>query len=377
MGLWDGIVSVVDSISRYQTARREAIAQSATDDVQSIKELASNAWDGASSYVTDSGFRSSVNENIADGASEVFNRTTNYVGQVVDDPSIIGDDIAYGADVAGGWIVDQKNTAIQSGKDWVKGVDQAHSNGTLPEYLGKSVGEVEYEALKLAAEAGAAYLSGGSSVAARRAIKEGAEEVLETAVSKGVRSNVDDALIKGQKVGDGDCATGICPLSGVAKKVPDSAPLAVRGSSEASKLRMAVAPDGEIIVDGTRISSAANSNIKGNFGETMADSWAAQNGMKKVNGPASDIGDKITKGIDGVYSNPNPPPGYIIGEAKFGTSQLSTLKDGTKQMSDEWIQRNLTNAVGPDLADEILLEGYERVILKVDKFGNVVPKPID
>ena len=70
------------------------------------------------------------------------------------------------------------------------------------------------------------------------------------------------------------------------------------------------------------------------------------------------LDDKIKQGIDGVYEYKNPPPKYIIKEAKYDTSQLRTLPNGTKQMSDEWIfnQRRLEKAVGYAKAKEIRKE---------------------
>ena len=64
---------------------------------------------------------------------------------------------------------------------------------------------------------------------------------------------------------------------------------------------------------------------------------------------------KLNKGLDGVYEYKNPPPKYIIGEAKYNTSRLGTLLDGTKQMSNKWIfeQGRLEKAVGKRVADEI------------------------
>ena len=44
------------------------------------------------------------------------------------------------------------------------------------------------------------------------------------------------------------------------------------------------------------------------------------------------LDDKIKQGIDGVYECKNPPPKYIIKEAKYDTSQLRTLPNGTKDM---------------------------------------------
>lgn len=53
-------------------------------------------------------------------------------------------------------------------------------------------------------------------------------------------------------------------------------------------------------------------------------------------------------------------------DAKYGSAQLSTLADGTRQMSDAWIDPRLNDAVGQTVADEIRASGYERVVAKVD-----------
>lgn len=67
------------------------------------------------------------------------------------------------------------------------------------------------------------------------------------------------------------------------------------------------------------------------------------------------LDDKIKQGIDGVYECKNPPPKYIIKEAKYDTSQLRTLPNGTKQMSNKWIlgKRRLEKAVGDKMAEKI------------------------
>ena len=43
----------------------------------------------------------------------------------------------------------------------------------------------------------------------------------------------------------------------------------------------------------------------------------------------------------------------MISEAKYGSGQLSTLKDGTRQMSDKWIDGRLDQAVGRRMANQI------------------------
>ena len=82
------------------------------------------------------------------------------------------------------------------------------------------------------------------------------------------------------------------------------------------------------------------------------------------------LDDKIKQGIDRVYECKNPPPKYIIGEAKYDTSQLRTLPNGTKQMSDEWIfnQGRLEKSVGKKMADKIrdtLMDNSENVSKQV------------
>lgn len=68
---------------------------------------------------------------------------------------------------------------------------------------------------------------------------------------------------------------------------------------------------------------------KGVFGEANADAYMKNQGYEKINGPDVQVGGSPKgNGIDGIYKNANPPPGYVIGEAKFGSSRLGTLKDG-------------------------------------------------
>lgn len=71
-------------------------------------------------------------------------------------------------------------------------------------------------------------------------------------------------------------------------------------------------------------------------------------------------------------------PPYIIGEAKYGSSTLSQTKDGL-QMSGDWIEgsQRLESAVGKDLADEILLEGYSSELVNVKPDGSVIVKMLD
>jgi hypothetical protein len=122
--------------------------------------------------------------------------------------------------------------------------------------------------------------------------------------------------------------------------------------------------------------SENSSAAKGNFGETMADKAMADAGYTKLNGNPTAIGQGIDKGIDGVYYNPNGSPKYIVGDAKFGGAGLSTLADGTKQMSQAWIDGRLSSAVSAADAARMRMQGYGREVLKVDKNGKVIRVPL-
>ena len=82
----------------------------------------------------------------------------------------------------------------------------------------------------------------------------------------------------------------------------------------------------------------------------------------------TDLDSPTHHGIDGVYYNPDGHPPYIIGEAKYGSSKLSVLADGTPQMSDKWIIDRLENSVGDQMARNIKNE----MISNSDNVGSVL-----
>ncbi len=96
----------------------------------------------------------------------------------------------------------------------------------------------------------------------------------------------------------------------------------------------------------------------GNLGEMMMDQYYISQGYKPLNKHrVTGLDDKkggFKTGIDGVYekTNPDGSKSYVIVDAKFNTSQLSETNDG-KQMSDNWIDKRLDDAVGKEKADEI------------------------
>lgn len=114
----------------------------------------------------------------------------------------------------------------------------------------------------------------------------------------------------------------------------------------------------------------------------MDDYYEAHGYERISNDRVTNLNQAGHQGIDGVYRNPGPPPKYIIGEAKYGSSQLSTLADGTKQMSDDWImggktQPRLKASVDNTTYKDIVLNGYDRELTKIDTNGNVSTYTLD
>ena len=50
-------------------------------------------------------------------------------------------------------------------------------------------------------------------------------------------------------------------------------------------------------------------------------------------------------GIDGIYKHPNPPPDFVISEAKYNKARLGMTSDG-KQMSDKWVNEERLEKAG-------------------------------
>ncbi|MFG6177468.1 hypothetical protein ACGTN6_09510 [Halomonas sp. THAF12] len=124
------------------------------------------------------------------------------------------------------------------------------------------------------------------------------------------------------------------------------------------------APEG----DGVHISRNATNHQKGAFGEARAHETMTRNGMTPVGRTDGKYVPGQT-GIDGLYRHPDPPPDFVVTEAKFGRARLGKLADGTKQMDDFWVEERLADAVDPKanpaLYDE-LMESWETG--RVDKY---------
>ncbi|OZS41468.1 hypothetical protein ASV53_23525, partial [Photobacterium sanguinicancri] len=74
-------------------------------------------------------------------------------------------------------------------------------------------------------------------------------------------------------------------------------------------------------------------------------------------------------GIDGIYAHPNPPPDFVITEAKYNTARLGKTKTG-KQMSNDWVTDKRLEKAG-------MSERERKTILKsLDENDNAIEKLI-
>lgn len=109
---------------------------------------------------------------------------------------------------------------------------------------------------------------------------------------------------------------------------------------------------------------------KGNYAEMKMDQYYDSIGFERISQDrVTGLNDAGHQGLDGVYQNKGTNE-YIVGEAKYNTSKLSTLKDGTKQMSKKWIGgKRLEEAVGTEkLISLVIIMNEICIILKEWKF---------
>lgn len=102
-----------------------------------------------------------------------------------------------------------------------------------------------------------------------------------------------------------------------------------------------------------------------------------ERGWKTLHERLTNIDAPTARGIDHVFGKDGPPPIVLVVDAKYGTSQLSTLVDGTRQMSAKWIEDRLIAAIGIKQSEDILLSGYKSVLAKVKADGSITFHLID
>lgn len=95
---------------------------------------------------------------------------------------------------------------------------------------------------------------------------------------------------------------------------------------------------------------------KGNLGEMLMDQYYIRRGYTPIHkNRVTSLDDKTKKGIDGAYEKEgiNGKKSFVIADAKVNSSKLNVLADGTTQMSQDWVDERLDDAVGKEKADEI------------------------
>ena len=132
--------------------------------------------------------------------------------------------------------------------------------------------------------------------------------------------------------------------------------------------------------DGMRVEPVLTTAEKAAIGEAAGHNKMLEKGMQPV-GETDGVYRGGETGIDGVYRHPNPPPDYVITEVKYDQSKLSTLADGTRQMSDQWVSERLAAKVGREEAERIAValenSRVEKWMLKVKPDGSVAGSLID
>ena len=93
---------------------------------------------------------------------------------------------------------------------------------------------------------------------------------------------------------------------------------------------------------------------KGNLGEMLMDQYYISKGYKPLHQQVTSLRETGHKGIDGVYEKDGK---FMIADAKCNHATLQDTKDG-RQMSWNWINERLDQAVGKEKADEIR-DAYE------------------
>ncbi len=116
---------------------------------------------------------------------------------------------------------------------------------------------------------------------------------------------------------------------------------------------------------------------KGNYAEMKVDRDLASKGYERISRECvTDLKTNTGHGIDGVFKNKKTGK-ILITETKFNKSALATTHQDGKQMSENWIENRLDDAVGKEMADKIRMDSslnpdsVESVLAKVDLNGDI------
>ncbi|NLR24369.1 hypothetical protein F9Y85_24300 [Pseudoalteromonas maricaloris] len=133
---------------------------------------------------------------------------------------------------------------------------------------------------------------------------------------------------------------------------------------------------------------------KGATGEYNAHQLMLENGYTPLGKTDGNFKPGET-GIDGIYLHPNPPPDFVITEAKYNKARLGKTTTG-KQMSNSWVtderlkkaglnrkeRRKILNALqkNDNSIQKLLIRNKEDgslVVKELDKNANIIGGPIN
>jgi len=270
------------------------------------------------------------------------------------------------------------SNAVEGFKDGVSATATGIKDGAV--WVAKNPRKISNTVGEFIPDAAAAYFSGGTSLAlsaeklaAKEALTLTAKELAEKGLQKAGKE-----VIKGTGEAVGK-KTAKEILAALAKKEADD--IAAVVTKDAAEKAAQHLDDALKNFDPL----TATNKQKGNLGEMASHNNMLKNkNLKRLGDDApSGLDDKIKKGIDGIYENADPPPDFIIDEAKYGKSALNQAPKDGPQMSDDWIKgsKRLEKQVGDVKANAIrdaLKKGnVDRVLSKVDEAGNVTTYKIN
>ena len=232
-----------------------------------------------------------------------------------------------------------------------------------------TIGGIGQSICDTADEKGVAYSSGYivTEVVTALLADKGLDKIKNVAKTGKTADNVAD-IAEGAAKGAGNAAED---AGKAGKGLEEAAKGAESAAEDAGKVVESGLDSVDNIIKGVENGDVPLSNNiqKGNYGEMKMDAYFKSQGYERISlDRVTDLNTPTHQGIDGVYYNPDGHPPYIIGEAKYGSSRLSILADGTPQMSDKWIIDRLENAVGEGVANDIKME----MILNPDNVGSIL-----
>lgn len=307
-----------------------------------------------------------------------------------------GDNWSNAASGAWNWASDGSNwtEAASDGAKWV---------AENPRGLSNAVGEFIPDAVAAAYSGGSSLALSGAKVAGKEVLEEGAERAVREAVEEGAERAGRE--VAGEAAEAGAQRVGREAVEEMMEHADDGAvPIVQTGARRADEMvESLVDPqdmdrkwqeylakkrdEGKEPWSRDRWEDNYKNQHKGIVGEHIVDDdLVNRRGLQKINddGTLVQLGDAPKgPGIDGIYSNPNPPPDYYVVDAKYDQASLGKAKDASgntiNQMSDDWIldDDRLSGALGNnrqqirDFRTSYENGDVDRLVGRVDPDGTV------